>query len=345
MKRYILTLVALLTAMVSVSAMSYQRAREEALYLTDKMAYELNLNDQQYNDAYEINLDYFLSMESERDLYEDYLSYRLTDFRHILLNWQFDLLLQADYFVRPLLWSRGCWVFPIYGHYHRNVFFYDRPHVYFEYRGGHGHRHFHGDFYADRRPHWDGGMRGREPMGGREPMRGREPMGGPGRNDGRMNPSRGNGYHFDLPAQGNRNDRRNGQPGDDERHYGQPGRNDNRMNNSRGVTTTERERTTNRGGEYNVNRGTTQPNRNYNYRGNDSRQSQSSVGTRSYDRSYSTPNRNSGSSTRSTFDAQPKSRGNSFSRSSSRATTSSTPVTRGGGPSGGNGAHVSRGRR
>ena len=121
MKRYILTLVAALTAMVSASAMSYERAREEALYLTDKMAYELNLNDQQYNDAYEINLDYFLSMNSERDLYEDYLSYRLTDFRHILVSWQFDLMLQADYFVRPLLWSRGCWVFPIYTHYHRHV--------------------------------------------------------------------------------------------------------------------------------------------------------------------------------------------------------------------------------
>ena len=93
MKRYILTLVIALATVASASAMSYQRAREEALYLTDKMAYELNLNDQQYNDAYEINLDYFLSMETESDLYADYLNYRLTDFRHILLNWQFDLLL------------------------------------------------------------------------------------------------------------------------------------------------------------------------------------------------------------------------------------------------------------
>ena len=34
-------------AWLGTYAMSYERAREEALYLTDKMAYELNLNDQQ----------------------------------------------------------------------------------------------------------------------------------------------------------------------------------------------------------------------------------------------------------------------------------------------------------
>ena len=179
MKRYILTLVIALATVASASAMSYQRAREEALYLTDKMAYELNLNDQQYNDAYEINLDYFLSMETESDLYAEYLNYRLTDFRHILLNWQFDLLLGADYFVRPIIWSHGCWVFPIYRHYHRHVFYYDCPRVYHHYRGGHGHHHYSNGFYAERRPRWDGGMRGREPIGVR------------GRGDGRVNPSRG----------------------------------------------------------------------------------------------------------------------------------------------------------
>ena len=181
MKRYILTLVIALATVASASAMSYQRAREEALYLTDKMAYELNLNDQQYNDAYEINLDYFLSMETESDLYADYLNYRLTDFRHILLNWQFDLLLGADYFVRPIIWSHGCWVFPIYRHYHRHVFYYDCPRVYHHYRGGHGHHHYRNGFYAERRPRWDGGMRGREPIGVH------------GRGDGRGNPSRGDG--------------------------------------------------------------------------------------------------------------------------------------------------------
>ena len=47
---------------VAASAMSYSQAREQALFLTDKMAYELNLTDDQYEAAYEINLDYLLSV-------------------------------------------------------------------------------------------------------------------------------------------------------------------------------------------------------------------------------------------------------------------------------------------
>ena len=96
MKRYIIPFLLIFATWQAANAMSYERAREEALYLTDKMAYELNLNDQQYNDAYEINLDYFLSLNSEADLYGDYLSYRLSDFRHILCDWQYSIMLAAE---------------------------------------------------------------------------------------------------------------------------------------------------------------------------------------------------------------------------------------------------------
>ena len=41
---------------MSMAAMSNSRVRKETRFLTDKMAYELNLNTQQYNDVYEINL-------------------------------------------------------------------------------------------------------------------------------------------------------------------------------------------------------------------------------------------------------------------------------------------------
>lgn len=316
MKRYILTLIAALTIVASASAMSYQRAREEALYLTDKMAYELNLNDQQYNDAYEINLDYFMSMETESDLYAEYLNYRLTDFRHILLNWQFDLMLRADYFVRPIIWSHGCWVFPIYSHYHRHVFYYDCPRVYYEYRGGHGHHHYHHGFYADRRPRWDGGMRGREPMGhpGREGGRMN-----PRRDGGRVNPGRGNGYHFDLPGRSTQN------PGVGTRNPGRvengierenrPGRNDNSMMPGR-------EDRVNRGNSYNRTES-----------GNYDRQTPV---TRSENRTTTIPGRNfnqgSRSGSRSSAGSSNYDRGNSFSRSSSRAYSgsSSSSISRGG---------------
>ena len=57
MKKLFFALMMMLAASVSANAMSYEQARNEALFLTDKMAYELNLTDEQYEDAYEINLD------------------------------------------------------------------------------------------------------------------------------------------------------------------------------------------------------------------------------------------------------------------------------------------------
>ena len=38
--------------------MSNSKVRKETRFLTDKMAYELNLNTEQYNDVYEINYDF-----------------------------------------------------------------------------------------------------------------------------------------------------------------------------------------------------------------------------------------------------------------------------------------------
>ena len=38
--------------MADANAMSFAQAREQALFLTDKMAYELNLSEEQYEAAY-----------------------------------------------------------------------------------------------------------------------------------------------------------------------------------------------------------------------------------------------------------------------------------------------------
>ena len=69
MKKFILAITAFLALTVQASAMGYEQARQQALFLTDKMAYELNLTEQQYEAAYEINLDYLLSIDSRDDVY------------------------------------------------------------------------------------------------------------------------------------------------------------------------------------------------------------------------------------------------------------------------------------
>lgn len=136
------TLAALLTIALSAKAMSYEQARQQALFLADKMAYELNLTDEQYEAAYEINLDYLMGVNTYDDLYGAYWQQRNLDLSYILLDWQYRAFCDAAYFYRPLYWSGGYWHFAIYRRYpHRDYFFFSRPRVYVSYRGGHSWRH------------------------------------------------------------------------------------------------------------------------------------------------------------------------------------------------------------
>ena len=145
MKKFILALVAMVTMTVtSASAMSYEQARQQALFLTDKMAYELNLTDDQYEAAYETNLD---------------LSY-------ILLDWQYRSFLNATYFYRPLYWNAGYWHFGIYARYpHRNYYFFGCPHFYTSYCGGHSWRMNGGRSWYNGR-HFGGSRPGGQPRMG-----------------------------------------------------------------------------------------------------------------------------------------------------------------------------------
>lgn len=121
----------------AASAMSYRQARKQALFLTDKMAYELQLTDQQYEAAYEINLDYMMAVSHADDLYGSYWARRNADLRYVLANWQYALYTAASYFYRPFYWRSNAWYFPVYSHYtDRSYYYYPRPSVYYSYRGG-----------------------------------------------------------------------------------------------------------------------------------------------------------------------------------------------------------------
>jgi hypothetical protein len=156
MKKIMLTLIAILTLTVSARAMSYEQARNEALFLTDKMAYELNLTDAQYEAAYEINLDYLMGVTSRHDVYGTYWDRRNMDLQYILYTWQWDLFRAATYFYRPLYWDAGYWHFGVYARYpHRDYFYFGRPHFYVTYRGGHSWRMNGGrSYYVHHRDHF-----------------------------------------------------------------------------------------------------------------------------------------------------------------------------------------------
>lgn len=156
MKKFIIALVAMFTmTFTTASAMSYEQARQQALFLTDKMAYELNLTDDQYEAAYEVNLDYLMGINTYDDLYGVYWRQRNLDLSYILLDWQYRAFCDAHYFYRPLYWDGGYWHFGIYARYpRRDYFFFGRPHFYVSYRGDHcwrvngGRSWYHGRSYG-----------------------------------------------------------------------------------------------------------------------------------------------------------------------------------------------------
>lgn len=164
MKKLLFTMAALLLLVLPSSAMSYEQARQQALFLTDKMAYELNLSEAQYEAAYEINLDYLMSINTVDDLAGNYWRWRNLDMSYVLLEWQYRAFCDAAYFYRPLYWDTGCWHFAIYARYpHRDYYYFGRPTFYGVYRGAHAWHHngdrswYHGRHYGGPGPR--GGMR------------------------------------------------------------------------------------------------------------------------------------------------------------------------------------------
>ena len=143
------TLAMMMVMTITANAMSYNAAKNEALFLSDKMAYELNLTDAQYDAVYEINLDYLMSVNGHADVFGTWWNRRNADLRFVLTPWQYDRYVALNYFYRPISWHKGAWTFHVYSHYNRAKFFKHHPTVFVSYKGGHNHKPAH--FYADRR--------------------------------------------------------------------------------------------------------------------------------------------------------------------------------------------------
>ena len=133
---------------ISANAMSYNAAKHEALFLSDKMAYELNLTAAQYEAVYEINLDYLMSLNGHGDVFGIWWDRRNADLRFVLNSWQYDKYITLAHFYRPVAWKAGGWTFAVYSRYDRGHFYNAHPKVFVTYRGGNSHRD--PRFYADR---------------------------------------------------------------------------------------------------------------------------------------------------------------------------------------------------
>ena len=177
----------MMTIAISANAMTYNASRSEALFLSDKMAYELGLTNEQYEAVYEINLDYLLNMNTHADVLGPWWEVRNRDLRFVLSTWQYDRYLASSYFYRPLVWNGG-WTFTIYSRYAHGRMFMHRPAVYVSFRGGHNHRS--ASFYA--RHHFN---RPAAPMHHGH---------GPSVGHGNHGPAVGHGNHGPSASRGNR---------------------------------------------------------------------------------------------------------------------------------------------
>ena len=203
MKRTLLTLLLLAVLAIKAAAMPYEEARDRAWFLTDKMAYELNLTPEQYDRAYEINLNYFMSIRTASDCYGYYWNYRDADFRCVLFDWQYNLFTSIDYFFRPIRWVRSSWYYPVCDHYRYGYYYFDRPAIYVTYHGGAWRRRSHNDPSPYRGMHFSRGH------GMRDNYRGHRPSADysrPGRPDGHHRPGddhKGDRPHANRPDNGN----------------------------------------------------------------------------------------------------------------------------------------------
>ena len=158
---------------VSMAALSNNGIRNETRFLSDKMAYELNLTNAQYNDLYEINYDFIYSINRVMDYavkgyewamndYYDALDLRNDELRYVLSNSQYRRFMRIEYFYRPIYVASSRWSFRVYNNYvNRNLFYLPKPYHYQTYKGAnrrvnyssnsyYNGRYKHDSYYTDR---------------------------------------------------------------------------------------------------------------------------------------------------------------------------------------------------
>jgi len=148
MKRFILTMLAVLTIVSAANAMSYKSARDQAFFLTDKMAYELQLSYDQYNAVYEINIDYIMCVDTFDDLFGTFWTRRNNELRYVLSPAQYNRYMALEYFYRPIMWENKRFVFSIYNYYPKNRYYNVAPPGYQVYKGSN--RYFDHSAYSGR---------------------------------------------------------------------------------------------------------------------------------------------------------------------------------------------------
>jgi|GEM_PF-273005 len=144
------------------SPWSISQVRENSRFLTDKMAYELDLTPRQYNDVYEVNYDFFCAVRFKLalieqgynqyyDVYYEALDLRCEDLRWILNESQFRRFVNIEYFYRPIYQYSNAYYLRVYQAYPHGAFYFDFPRTLRVYSGEHHHGNYRAESYYNGR--------------------------------------------------------------------------------------------------------------------------------------------------------------------------------------------------
>lgn len=146
MKTKITLMTVMMAVALTVSAMPFTDAREKSLFLSDKMAYELNLTEAQLEAVYEINLDYFLGVDDESDVFGCQWEIRNRDLGHVLSDLQYNHYIACDWLSKPFVCDANGWSLAVNERYKEGKYLMDQPEVAMTYQGGHN--QIESSFYA-----------------------------------------------------------------------------------------------------------------------------------------------------------------------------------------------------
>lgn len=246
-KTFIVSMMLLVSTSAIAQPMSYDAMRNNARFLTDRMAYTLGISSLAIiDDLYRINFDYIYGINDYLDdialgyRYDDYLAIcaeRDYALQMLLGNAIWSRLMGYDYFYRPVFFHNHRWHFGIYDYFDRGHWYYSAPRYYHEYRGGH--------FFGRMQPNRGIGVRGPGMSGYRGgPERPNSYRGG---HDNRGGNNRG-GYDRGPADRGGNTDRGNMDRGNADRGNVERGNAD--RGGSYGGRTESNVRSSSRGGSY-----------------------------------------------------------------------------------------------
>lgn len=144
----IASLLIMLASAIYAQPMNYNAMRNNARFLTDRMAYTLGITSGAIiDDIYRINYDYICGINEyldeiacgyHSDLYLEVCYERDHALQRLLGEYLWRKIMNYDYFYRPISFSNRSWRFSIYSHDVRYSYYYfNTPTHYHEYRGGH----------------------------------------------------------------------------------------------------------------------------------------------------------------------------------------------------------------